>query len=293
MDLNEITRLIEDQNDVIKNRLDAMDGTIHDLERKAGRPVIGAGAGGSEVKAFLGYMRTGADERRALTSGSDPQGGYLIPTEIDTTLTKYLRARSPMRQLARVVNVGAAEFKEPHNTLGAGYTWVGETTARPETTAPEFKLATIPTREVYAAPQITQNLLDDNAFDLGSWLVDELGDAFGDAEGDAFVNGNGVSRPRGLFTYDVVSTADATREHGKFQYVPTGGAGAFAASNPSDALIALVHAVKPQYRTNASWLMSGEVLEACKRVGVNRHSVWLRVHGRERASGNFGWPLVL
>ncbi|MBK8528641.1 MAG: phage major capsid protein [Rubrivivax sp.] len=266
MDLNQITSLIEAQGDAFKARLDSLDSAITEIEKKAGRPPsLGGGAGSSEAKAFLGYMRTGADERKSLISGSDPQGGYLIPTEIDGMLTKYLRARSPMRQLARVVNVGGAEFKEPHSTLGTGSTWVGETTARPETTAPEFKMVTIPTCEVYAGPQITQNLLDDNTFDLKGWLVDELGDEFGDAEADAFINGNGVTRPRGLFTYDVVSTADATREHGKFQYVPTGGAGAFAASNPSDALIALVHAVKPQYRTNAAWLMSGEVLEAVRK----------------------------
>jgi hypothetical protein len=98
-------------------------------------------------------------------------------------------------------------------------------------------MITIPTNEVYAMPAITQQLLDDNAFDLENWLITELGDAFGDAEADAFINGNGVTQPRGLFTYDVVTTADATRAHDKFQYVPTGASGDFAASNPGDALI--------------------------------------------------------
>lgn len=276
MNLAEIGNILEQQGDEFKNmhtktgqRIDELARVLDELQLKAARPgagLFGTGPTGTpEAKAFYNYMRTGEGERKAMSSGSDPSGGYLVPTEIDTALTKYLRARSPMRQLARVVPVGGAEFKEPHSTLGTGYTWVGETTTRPETTAPSFKMTTIPTCEVYAAPQITQNLLDDNAFDLGNWLVDELTDAFGDGEGDAFINGNGVTRPRGLFTYDVVSTADATREHGKFQYVPTGGAGAFASSNPSDALIALVHAVKPQYRANASWLMSGEVLEAVRK----------------------------
>lgn len=114
-------------------------------------------------------------------------------------------------------------------------------------------------------PSITQQLLDDNAFDLGNWLVEELGDAFGDAEADAFINGNGVARPRGLFTYDVVSTADSTRAHDKFQYVATGGAGAFSASNPSDALITLVYTLKAQYRQNAVWLMSSEVAQAVRK----------------------------
>jgi HK97 family phage major capsid protein len=173
-----------------------------------------------------------------------------------------------MRQLARVVKVDSAEFKQPHSTLGTGYSWVGESQSRPSTAAPGVNMVTIPTCEVYAQPAITQQLLDDAAFGLENWLINELGDAFGDAEADAFINGNGVARPRGLFTYDVVSTADATRANTVFQYVPTGGAGAFASSNPSDALISLVYAVKPQYRANASWLMSSEVLELVRKFKV-------------------------
>lgn len=228
--------------------------------------------------AFLSYMRTGREsdlQRKAMASNSDPEGGYLVPDQMDTELTKYLRFRSPLRQIAHVVPVSTYEFLQPHSTLGTGYNWVGETGARPATTAPAFKMISIPTFEVYAMPAITQGLLDDNAFNLESWLVEELGEAFGDAESDAFINGDGVAKPRGLFTYGTVSTADATRAHDKFQYVPTGGAGAFAASNPSDALIALVYALKPQYRQNASWLVSPEVLEAVRKFKASSTNEYL------------------
>ncbi|MDP1583712.1 MAG: phage major capsid protein [Bradyrhizobium sp.] len=270
--LNEIKSMVESQGTAWKADFDSLKAQVREIELKAGRAPLYGMLGGStsstssEMKAFYTYMRSGQEpERKSMISGSDPQGGYLIPTEIDTELTKYQRMRSPMRQLARVVQVGGAEFKEPHSTLGTTYSWVGEVSARPETTAPSFKMVTIPTCEIYAAPQISQNLLDDNDFDLGNWITTELGDAFGDGEADAFINGSGVSRPRGLFTYDVVATTDPTRDHDKFQYVPTGGSGDWAGSNPSDALIALVHAVKPQYRANASWLLSGEVIEAVRK----------------------------
>lgn len=282
-DITEIVRTIEEQGQkwtefmkASDMRLKTIEAETRELLKRAGRPgaEMRGGAFGDtaddpeHTKSFYAYMRSGREndlQRKSMSTGSDLEGGYLVPTELDRELTKYLRSRSPMRQIARVVQVGGAEFKQPASTLGTGYSWVGETQARPETTAPGFKMLTIPTNEIYAMPAITQQLLDDNAFNLEAWLVDELGEAFGDGEADAFINGNGVTRPRGLFTYDVASPADATRAHDKFQYVPTGGAGAFASSNPSDALIALVYAVKPQYRTNAVWLMSPEVLETVRK----------------------------
>lgn len=279
-DVSEAVQLIKEQNEDWKTFKKANDMRLKNLEddmrtaqKIANRPKFGGGVNDdrepdAHTKSFLDFMRSGREadlQQKSMSSDSDIEGGFLVPTELDSQLTKYLRARSPMRQIARVVSVGSAEFKQPASTLGTGASWVGETQARTATATPEFKMLTIPTNEVYANCPITQALLDDNVFDLGSWLTEELGNAFGDAEADAFINGNGVARPRGMFTYDTVTTADATRAHDKFQYIATGGAGAFASSDPSDALIKLVYAVKAQYRTNASWLISGEVLEAVRK----------------------------
>lgn len=74
--------------------------------------------------AFLAFIRTGKESAlqvKSMSSDTDPDGGYLLQTQLDTELTKYLRARSPMRQIARIVNVDSAEFKQPHSTLGTGY----------------------------------------------------------------------------------------------------------------------------------------------------------------------------
>lgn len=246
-------------------------------------------------KAFLSYMRTGREadlQRKAMASNSDPEGGYLVPDQMDTELTKYLRFRSPLRQIANVVKVESYEYKEPHSTLGTSYSWVGETASRPATTAPGFKMVSIPSFEVYSMPAITQNLLDDNIFNLENWLVEELADAFGDAEGDAFINGDGVAKPRGLFTYPTASTADATRAHTSFQYVPTGAAGAFASTFQGDALIALVYALKPQYRQNASWLLSPEFLEAVRKFkdGQGRY-MWQQSTQAGQPSTLLGFPI--
>jgi HK97 family phage major capsid protein len=220
-----------------------------------------------QVKAFFDYVRTGREspELKSMSAGSSPAGGYLIPEEIDALITKYLRAASPMRQICRVVPVTSLEFTELHSPLGTVATWIGETAARPETTAPTWRKVSIPSCEVYSNPAISQTLLDDAAFDLQGWLVEELGDAFAAAESDAFINGNGVGRPRGLFTYSTAATSDSTRADSDYEHVVTGANGAFHTTG-ADPLISLVFATKPAYRQNASWLMSPEVLSAVRKM---------------------------
>lgn len=275
---NEVTRLLKVQYEATKEWKEKQDARLETLEEmmkevavKVGRPFgfgqSGCGDKRAETKAFLDLLRTGCEtpETKAMMGGSDPQGGYLLPSQLDNMLSKNLRENSPMRQLATVVPVGGTDFKQVHSIGGTGYTWVGETTERPETAAPSLKQLTVPTHEVYAMPGVTQNLLDDNEFDLENWLTEELTEAFSDGESDAFINGNGVARPRGLFTYDVVTTGDATRAHNEFQYIPTGANGAFDATK-ADVLINLIHAVKPRYRRNAAWLMNGEVLEVVRKM---------------------------
>jgi HK97 family phage major capsid protein len=301
--VEEIKRLIEAQGNAFSEFKRKYDGRFEVLENEfsaafAGhnRPRLSGGAGddGAGKKAFFDMLRTGyqSPELKSMQSGSDPQGGYLLPAPFESLLTKNLREISPMRQLAAVVPVGGSELKQVHSVGGTAYAWVGETTSRPETAAPELKQVTIPTKECYAMPGVTQNLLDDNVFDLEGWLLEELTEVFSDAEGDVFINGDGVAKPRGLFTYDTVSTADATRAHDKFQYIPTGASGSFH-TDKADPLIKLVYAVKPRYRVNGSWLMSPEVLEAVRKFksATSEEYIWQPALIAGQPSTLLGYPV--
>lgn len=281
-EIKEIVRLIEEDGERMREFIKSNDHRFSNLEEKmhlfegfiaeqkspfAGvRPSTDRLSADKEVKTFVDFLRTGRDsEIKAMSSGSDPDGGYTIPTQLENAITKNLRNLSVMRQIARVVPVGTSEYKQLHSLGGTGYGWVGETSIRAETDTPTLKELSIPTREVYAMPALTQNLLDDSAFNLSAWIVEELSETFADAEGDAFINGDGITKPRGLFTYDATSTADATRPHDEFQYIPTGASGAFHTTK-MDPLITMVYALKPRYRRNAVWLMSPEVLEMVRKL---------------------------
>ena len=47
-------------------------------------------------------------------------------------------------------------------------------------------------------PAATQTLLDDAAVNIDQWIADEVETAFAEQEGAAFVNGDGVKKPKGF-----------------------------------------------------------------------------------------------
>jgi HK97 family phage major capsid protein len=118
----------------------------------------------------------------------------------------------------------------------------------------------INTKEEYAMPAATQQLLDDSAVDIGSWLADEVGIVFDEQEGDSFINGNGVEKPKGIAAYTMV--ANANYAWGKVGYIAGGHA---TLLNNADKLIDLQHALKTSYRNGASWLMNDSTCQAVRK----------------------------
>jgi HK97 family phage major capsid protein len=225
-----------------------------------GTPGRQAAGASREARAALGaYIKTGsmaetaALPRSQMTIGSDPDGGYFVPDELSTELISIARNAVAMRGLAAVRTITGASLKQPINLHGMGSGWVGETQDRPAQVAPKLALIEFTPREVYANPAVSQSLLDDSAINLADFLTGEISDEFAIQEGTAFLNGTGVTMPRGLLTYDIVAAADADRPFGRFQYVP--GGDPFVAAG-ADALKTLVFTLKAKYRLGASWMMN-------------------------------------
>lgn len=279
--MDELMDALQKQGDAFEEFKNRNDSRLADLEKhlgelykKAARPLAGFASsfepGAMEEKhTFLGYLRTGREndlQKKVMSTDDDPSGGYLVPKVIDDLVSKSLRELSPMRQIARVVKVESGDFSMLHSVGGTGYAWVGETESRPETDTPKFQEIRPPMGEIYALPGVTQRLLDDNGFDLESWLIDELSEAFSGGEGEAFLTGDGINKPRGLLTYETSNDADGVRSDKKIQYVASGTSGDFATTSPSDKLIKLVYALKPRYRRNAVWVINSNTLEKIRTM---------------------------
>jgi len=214
------------------------------------------------------YLRRGLEaglERKAFEGTSGPAGGYAVPQEIDAVIDRTLVATSPIRSIANVVKVGSAGYRKLVTTGGTPSGWVAEDAARPETDTPDFSEIAPPMGDLYANPAASQAMLDDAAFDVEAWLASEIATEFARAEGAAFVSGNGTNRPAGFLTGTITDEADDVRAFGSLQYIATGADGAFAGSEPENALIDLVQALRSPYRQGAHFVMNSATLSAIRK----------------------------
>jgi len=225
----------------------------------------------AEYKAAWGsYVRKGIDglteaEKKTINVGTSTQGGYLVGEEMEAGIDRVVQRYSAMRQVARVIPIGSASYKKLVKVTGtSGASRGGENTTPSNGTSPgwvelEFKPGT------YVSEQrITSEALEDATQDVGADLEMEMGIEFAEMEGTDFISGNGVNGPRGLTDY--TNVANASYSWGNVGYVASGGASSWAASNPSDYLIDLVHALKRQYRAGASFLMNDATLGSIRKL---------------------------
>jgi HK97 family phage major capsid protein len=252
----------EEKVDRINRALDSQQKLIDDLLLANQRPVIGGESKSlhipREKKAFDRYMRKGdasaLESKAALTEGTPSEGGYVVPLEIAGTIDRILAKASPIRALATVQQISSSVYRKPITTVEAASGWVGETDAVSQTTAPTISAIDFPAMELYAMPAATQPLLDDAQVDMEAWLANEVQIVFAEQEGAAFVNGTGSNQPTGFLSY--TNAADASYAWGGLGYIASGAAGAFASSDPTDALITLAYAPKQGYRANGTWVMN-------------------------------------
>jgi HK97 family phage major capsid protein len=256
--------------------LDAQQRRLDELTLKSGRPALERGSSAGErfaaqehKSAFDAYVRRGesgplrALEVKAMSAGSNPDGGYLVPVEIETEIGRRLGAVSPIRAIAGAREVSSGVYKKPFMTAGPSVGWVGETASRPQTGSPVLDSLSFPAAELYAMPAATPALLEDAAVNIDEWLAEEVEQAFAEQEGTAFVTGDGSNKPKGFLSY--TNVANAAWEWGKLGYLATGVDGAWPASNPSDVLVDLVYAVRAGYRQNGTFVMNRKTQSAVRK----------------------------
>jgi HK97 family phage major capsid protein len=202
-------------------------------------------------------------ESKALSAGSGPDGGFLVPPEIETQIGQRLIAISPIRSIAGMRTISSNVYKKPFLTTGPAVGWVGETDVRPQTVSPALDELTFPAMELYAMPAATATLLEDAAVNVGEWLGQEVEQVFAAQEGTAFVNGDGNNKPKGFLSYGTVANTAWT--WGNLGYIASGVAGGFPASNPSDVLVDLIYSLKAGYRQNGVFVMNRKTQSAVRK----------------------------
>ena len=130
--------------------------------------------------AFRAYMRGGdsaalaAVEAKAMSVGSGADGGFLVPVPAESEILRRMTTISPIRSLATVTAISAAQLKKAFSFSGPASGWVGEVDPRPQTGNQQLTDLSFPAMELYAMPAATQVLLDDAIVNIEQWIADEV-----------------------------------------------------------------------------------------------------------------------
>ena len=111
-----------------------------------------------------------------------------------------------------------------------------------------------------ALPKASQRLLDDSAFDIEGWLAGRIADRFARAEASAFINGDGVDKPKGFLAHPTVD--NDVWVWGNLGYVPSEVDGEVTA----EAIVDVVYALGAQYRANASFVMNSKTAGRVRKL---------------------------
>ena len=257
-----------------EERLTMLDLKSQTHRSPAGRPHLAArhDAEAPHQAAFGAYLRTGDDdglrglvlEGKAMNSAVAGDGGYLVDPATSDRIRSVLTSGASLRAIANVVQVEATSYDVLVDHSDIGHGWASESGSTTETGTPVIDRITIPLHELSALPKASQRLLDDSAFDLEGWLAGRIADRFARAEAAAFVNGNGIDKPRGFLTHATVDNDVWT--WGNLGTVPTGAAGAF---DGADAIVDLVYALGAAYRANAVFVMNSKTAGTVRKMKDN------------------------
>lgn len=213
-----------------------------------------ARASASYKRAFWDAMRLNSsplEVRNALSEGVDSEGGYLVPDEFERTLVQSLADQNIMRSLAKVIQTTSGDRKIPVVSTHGTATWLDE--GKPYSESDEaFTQISLSAFKLGTFLKISEELLNDAAFNVEQYLASEFARRIGAAEEEAFLVGDGKGKPTGIFN-------------------PTGGAETGVTSAKptdinADELIDLHYSLRAPYRARAVWLMNDATVKTVRKL---------------------------
>lgn len=189
--------------------------------------------------------------RNALQEGTDSEGGYLVPDEFEQTLIQALNESNIIRSRARVITTSNGLHKIPVVASHGNAAWMEEEDAYTESDE-AFSQVNLDAHKVGTLIKVSEELLQDSAFDLESYIRSEFSRRIGDKEEDAFLNGNGTHKPTGILN----ATGGAQ----------VGVTTASATAITADEIIDLFYSLKAPYRKNAVWILNDATVKAIRKL---------------------------
>ena len=201
--------------------------------------------------SFWNQMRnkTSVEVRNALSVGVDADGGYLVPDTFEKQLIAALNDQMVVRKLSHTFITACGVHKIPVVTSHGTANWVEEAGEIPETTE-TFGQQYIGAHKLTALIKISEELLNDAAFNLEEYFQKEFTRRITNAEEIAFLTGDGNGKPTGLLDADTGAEVGVTA--------------ASATEITADDIINLYYSLRAPYRSKAVWLLNDSTVNALR-----------------------------
>lgn len=194
--------------------------------------------------------RNYTDIRNDLQVGTDSEGGYLVPDEFERQLVEGLQEENLFRTLATVIQTASGDRKIPVVTSKGEAAWMDEEAAY-TLSDDAFGQASLSAYKVGTAIKISEELLNDAAFDLPAYITKEFARRIGAKEEEAFLVGDGKGKPTGIFN----ATGGAEN-----------GATTSTANITFDDVFELFYSVKSPYRKKGVWVLNDVTVKALRKL---------------------------
>ena len=254
-------RSIKEQIDTLERAADLKKELAANAEARQAAPKA------SKSSTFAKYLRNGmgalnAEERALMVEmrgtstqvvGTDSLGGFLVPQDFSDELDIATLFTGEVERVSKKLNTaGGALLDYPTvNDTATDANLISEAAA---VTVQDMTFANKQLSAYNYASQVrvSMQLLQDNAFDLNSFLAESMGERIARASNAALTTGTGSSQPQGIVTGSALGKTAA-------------GATAITESDILD----LIYSIDPSYRNKPSFglMMHDNVASAIRALG--------------------------
>jgi HK97 family phage major capsid protein len=218
-----------------------------------------------KIVAFWHGLVTGNDAVvKALSEGTNADGGFLFPNEFLNELVEELPNINVMRNHVRIIPMKRNVMNVTNLISGPEVTWTAENVAKSTTTA-RFSQLTLTAFKVASILYSSDELIEDSdIFDVVQLIIRLFAEAIAEEEERTIWVGDGSTQPQGIDTAGTIATVASVGQD-------------------FDDLVRLHYALPRKYRNGASFFMNDTTAQNIRLLkDSNNNYIWQA----EVASGN-------
>lgn len=212
---------------------------------------------------------------KTLSEGTNADGGFTVPQDFYNKLVMEITEKAIMRPLVTVVPMKTNVLTIPTGAHGPDVYWTAEGVTKTTTTM-DFAQPTITAYKMASIIYLTDELIEDSAFDLVNVLISRFADRVAEEEDKVIVNGVGTTQPTGIFANATVATRACT-----------------AVGMGFDDIINLIYDLPVKYRANAKFIIHPQLVRELRLLKdtTNRY-LWQDPVAAGQPSTIHGYPVI-